>query len=233
MTKMGKHFSVLDLGCGDGALLFSLQFQGLLKNVDRVVGVDISEVRVRRLVENVTGVIGLVSDACKVKELDGGSFDVIICSQLIEHVPSDHALLREIQRLLKDNGYLYISSVVKKPYGLWIYRRNGVFRLDPTHVREYPSKEAFLLLLEKEGFNPRKIYHGNVKRSIVNIVLRVLIMMKLCEPESIQHIFLERRLLAGFARLLKLPVLGYERIEVLASKGETRGIDETKVNYSF
>lgn len=77
------RYSVLDLGCGDGRLLFSLQFQGLLKNADRVVGVDLSETKVRRLVENVSGVISLVSDACKVEELDDGSFDVIICSQLI------------------------------------------------------------------------------------------------------------------------------------------------------
>jgi SAM-dependent methyltransferase len=61
------RFSVLDLGCGDGRLLFSLQFQGFLKNVDRVVGVDISETRVRRLAENVSGSIGLVSDACNVE----------------------------------------------------------------------------------------------------------------------------------------------------------------------
>lgn len=92
-----------------------------------------------------------------------------------------------------------------------------MFRLDPTHVREYPSKEAFLRLLEKEGFNPTKICYSKVKRSIVNVVLRVLIMIKLSNPESIQHIFLEHRLLAGLARLLQLPVLGYERIEVLAS----------------
>lgn len=82
-----RGFSILDLGCGDGRLLFSLQRRGLLKNADLVVGVDISETRIKRLVENVSGVIGLVSDACKVEELDDGSFDVIICSQLIEHVP--------------------------------------------------------------------------------------------------------------------------------------------------
>lgn len=105
-SRKGR-FSILDLGCGDGRLLFSLQFQGLLKNVDRVVGVDISETRVRRLVENVSGVMGLVSDACKVEGLDDGSFDVVICSQLIEHVPNEHALLREIRRLLKDDGYIY------------------------------------------------------------------------------------------------------------------------------
>lgn len=211
------HFNVLDLGCGDGRLLFSLQSQGLLKNVDRVVGVDLSEMRVGRLVENIGSVIGLVSDACRVDELDAGSFDVIICSQLIEHVPNDHALLEEIRRLLKEDGWAYITSVIRKPYGFWLYRRDGRFRLDPTHVREYPSKEAFILLLEKEGFTPRKVSHGKVKYSVSDLMVRALIKIGLYEAEGLSTIFLRSRLLARFRRLSKLPVLGYERIEVLVS----------------
>ena len=220
------HFSVLDLGCGDGRLLFSLQFQGLLKKVNRVVGVDISEARIERLAENVGGVTGLVSDACDVEELDDRSFDVIICSQLIEHVPNDHALLREIRRLLKEDGWAYISSVIKKPYGFWLYRHDGQFRLDPTHVREYPSKDFFLLLLESEGFNPRKVSYGKIKYSIADLGVRALITMGLSEPEDTQTIFLRRRLLGRFRKLLELPVLGYEQIEVLVSLREGIRVDE-------
>lgn len=210
-------FNVLDLGCGDGRLLFSLQRRGLLKNAGKVVGVDISETRVKRLVENVSGVIGLVSDACKVEELDNGSFDVVICSQLIEHVPNDHALLREVRRLLKEDGWLYISSVIKKPYGFWLYRRDGQFRLDPTHIREYPSKEAFLLLLEKEGFTPMKVSCEKVKYPVVDLLIRILIMIGLYEPEGIQTIFLKHGLLAKFRKLLELPIFRYETIEALAT----------------
>lgn len=217
MARMGKSFSLLDLGCGDGALLFSLQNQGLLNNADKVVGVDISEVRVKRLLESVSGVKGLVSDACKVEELDDGSFDVIICSQLIEHIPDEQSLLSEIRRLLKKDGWAYISSVIKKPYGLWVYRRDGEFRLDPTHVREYRSKENFLLLLEKEGFNPEKMSYGKVKYSVADLLVHGLVMIGLFEPEGIQTIFLRRWPLARFRKFLELPVLGYERIEILAS----------------
>lgn len=209
---------MLDLGCGDGRLLFSLQYHGLLKNAERIVGVDLSGVRVRRLLRKVGGVIGLVSDACRVKELDDGSFDMIICSQLIEHVPDDQALLREIRRLLKEDGYAYISSVIRKPYGFWMYRRDGEFRLDPTHVREYPSKEAFLILLEKEELIPEKISQVKVKYSIIDLLVRALIGIGLYEQEDTQTIFLRRKLLAKFRKmLLELPVLGYEHIEVLAS----------------
>lgn len=215
-SRKGR-FSVLDLGCGDGRRLFNLQFQGLLKNVDRVVGVDISEVRVRRLAENVSGSIGIVSDACNVEGIDDGSFDVIICSQLIEHVPSDHVLLGEIRRLLKENGWIYISSVIKKPYGFWFYRCDGQFRLDPTHIREYPSKEAFLLLLEEDGFISRKVSLEKIKYSLADLAVRTLIVKGLHESEGSQTIFLRHKFLARIRKFLELPVFGYYQIEVLAT----------------
>lgn len=135
----------------------------------------------------------------------------------IEHVPSDHALLREIRRLLKEDGWVYVSSVIWKPYGFWLYRRDSQFRLDLTHVSEYPSKEAFLLLLEKEGFIPMKVSCDKVKYSVADLLVRALITIGLYEPEGIQTIFLRRRHLARFRRRLELPVLGCEQIEVLAS----------------
>lgn len=117
---------------------------------------------------------------------------------------------------------IYISSVIRKPYGFWLYRRDGQFRLDPTHVREYPSTEAFLLLLEKEGYNPMMVSRDKVKYSATDLLVRALITIGVRRPEGIQTIFLRHGLLARFRRLLKLPVLGYERIEVLAITRKAR-----------
>lgn len=219
LREKDKHglFSVLDLGCGDGKLLFSLQFSGLLKNANRIVGVDISEVRVKKLVKNTSDVIGIVSDACSVEELDNASFDVIICSQLIEHVPDDHTLLKEIRRLLNRNGQLYISSVIKRPYGFWIYRRDGQFYLDPTHVREYSSKEAFILMLKKEGFDSRVVSQVSVKYSLVDLLVRTLIKLHLYRPEYARTLFLRHKYIAKCRRFLEIPVFGYRMIECLAS----------------
>jgi len=65
------------------------------------VGVDISKERIERLRNELPFVKGIVSDALNVKELPDCSFDFIICSQLIEHVKDDHALVSVIKRLLK------------------------------------------------------------------------------------------------------------------------------------
>ena len=61
-----------------------------------IIGVDIYRARIERLKSNLPFVRGIVSDALNVKELPSHSFDFVICSQLIEHVEDDGALLLEI-----------------------------------------------------------------------------------------------------------------------------------------
>jgi len=217
LEKSSGHFNLLDLGCCDGRLLFILQTLGLLNNVDRIVGVDISPTRVRRFVQNINGSIGIVSDACKVEELDDGSFDIIICSQLIEHVNNDYELLKEIHRLLREDGLAYISSVIRRPYAFWFYRHDGKFWLDPTHIREYSSKKDFLRLLERYELIPRKIHCSKVKYSITDLVMRAFIIVGLYNPETAQNAFVRHKYLARFRKAFKFPVLGYDQIEVIAS----------------
>ncbi|MEM3648011.1 MAG: class I SAM-dependent methyltransferase, partial [Thermoproteota archaeon] len=121
---------MVDLGCGDGRLIFAMYRKGLLNSVGEVYGVDISSERIKRLKKELPFVKGIVSDAQNARELPDSSFDLVICSQLIEHVKDDDALVLEIKRLLKSGGLAYVSSVVKKWYGIYFYFNNGSFRLD-------------------------------------------------------------------------------------------------------
>lgn len=65
LIKVKNQFSILDLGCGDGRLLFALQQNGLLNGAESIVGVDISKVRLERVKEKIKDATLLVSDACK------------------------------------------------------------------------------------------------------------------------------------------------------------------------
>jgi ubiquinone/menaquinone biosynthesis C-methylase UbiE len=110
--------------------------------VERIVGVDISKERIKRLKSFCPFAEGIVADVQNLKQIPDNSFDIAISNQVIEHVPDDSKMLKEVYRILKPNGYFYVSTVIKKWYGFWIYWNNG-FKLDPTHVREYKSKENF------------------------------------------------------------------------------------------
>ena len=80
-------------------------------------------------------------DACDTK-LPDKSFDVIICRELIEHVLNADKLLNEINRLLRDDGYLFIATP-------------NAFSLPPdmeAHIRGYTPR-SFIQTLERFKFN--------------------------------------------------------------------------------
>lgn len=209
--------SILDLGCGDGRLLFSLYKKGLLNNVDEVVGVDISEKRINRTTKELPFVNGVVSDALNVKGFPSSYFDYIICSQLIEHVQDDDSLLVEIKRLLKRGRLAYISSVIKSWYGLYFYFNNGSFRLDPTHVREYKSVDLFVGLIAGKGFEVVGVNTRQVMFPILDFTIRLFIKFGLIEPDV--NFFQKRKFLSKI-RKIKVPIVGYKSVEVLAKKIE-------------
>jgi len=119
-----KKFSMLDLGCGDGRLVFALYEKGLLENAEEIVGVDISKDRIERLKTNLPFVKGIVADALDLKQLSDFSFDFVTCAQLIEHVENGQALVSETRRLLKHENFVYISSVTKLS-GVYVYFKGG------------------------------------------------------------------------------------------------------------
>jgi len=67
-----------------------------------------------------TSMINIVSDITAIPELDE-SFDVILCTEVLEHVPEPTHALDEFQRLLKKGGKLiltapFASNVHQAPY---------------------------------------------------------------------------------------------------------------------
>jgi SAM-dependent methyltransferase len=209
--------AILDLGCGDGRLLFSCYEQGLFNNIKEIVGVDISEKRVKRMTKELPFVKGVVADALNVEIYPSMYFDYIICSQLIEHVENDAVLVDEIKRLLKKGGLVYISSVVKKWYGVYYYFIDGSFRLDPTHVREYGSIDEFTDLITNEGFKLVDLSSSQVKYSLLDLVIRLFIKLGFIQPDVR---FYEKHKLLAKIRDIKVPIIGYKTIEVLVRKIE-------------
>jgi ubiquinone/menaquinone biosynthesis C-methylase UbiE len=91
------NLTVLDLGCGYGG--YSLAFKS--KN-NKVLAID------RFNVDEQLGVDSLMSDAVNLPLLTE-SFDLIICASLIEHVARPKSLLKELRRVIKPDGYVYLS----------------------------------------------------------------------------------------------------------------------------
>jgi len=220
-----KEISVIDLGCGEGQLLHSLIKHGLLKDAENVIGVDLSKTRCNRFKKNVKIADVICSDVCNVPQLKSKSFDFAICTQVIEHITEEELLLKEINRLLKNDGLLYISSVIKKWYGIYVYMNNGKIRLDPTHVKEYSSEDDFTNLLRKTGFQIIEIEITPVKYSLLDLLIRMFIRLSLISPDgSIANIYgMVPKRMRKFRNMISIPIIGYYIIEVLCKKQNAGG----------
>jgi len=219
LKSFDKSFSIVDLGCGDGKILWALYNKGLFKNARRIVGVDISEERINRLKEFSPFAEGFVSDVQDLKMISEESFDIAISSQVIEHVPDDSKMLKEVYRILKPDGHFYVSTVIKKWYGFWIYWNNG-FRLDPTHVREYGSEQEFLDLLKENGFEIIEHKTEKVKYPVMDLIVRIFIKANLIKPSPD---FYQKHKLLRKLRKIKMPVMGYRTIEAIVKKSNLIG----------
>lgn len=217
VRELSERPRIVDLGCGDGRSIFALHKKGFLGAADEVLGVDISEPRLERLRKELPFVKSITSDALNVRGLIGVSFDYVVCSQLIEHVNDDERLILEIKGLLKDGGLAYISSVIKKWYGVYFYFKDGSFRLDPTHVREYSSIDEFLHLIEDRGFEVINARAQQVMYPLLDLLTRLLGEVGLLK---VNVRFFQQHKALSKARGLRIPVIGYSNVEVLARKLE-------------
>jgi 2-polyprenyl-3-methyl-5-hydroxy-6-metoxy-1,4-benzoquinol methylase len=81
--------------------------------------------------------------------------DVVFCSQVIEHVGDDVALLRCLARYLAHGGLLILGTTNE---GCWLQRVRNSFRTGYSdHVHAYREKEI-ARKIESAGFTIRKTY---------------------------------------------------------------------------
>lgn len=81
--------------------------------------------------------------------IKSNSIDIIICSEVLEHIADDIAALREMNRVLKKGGSLIITVPTNKHY--WLRDDELV-----GHVRRYDTKEL-TKIIEGAGFDVVKI----------------------------------------------------------------------------
>lgn len=111
---------VLDVGCGTAGLLERLTAN--FRNAT-FVGLDANEPSIGaglvKKIDRCELVHGGFEDALKL-----GCFDVVICSEVYEHVRDVDGLLKVLSKLVRDHGYLSIST----PSG-WMYRSPRLYNI--------------------------------------------------------------------------------------------------------
>jgi SAM-dependent methyltransferase len=126
-TTMVEGKTVLDAGCGTAYGTRILAEAG----ASTVVGVDVAEGVLAAARPGQPPSVSL--EAADVQNLpyDHGTFDVVVCFEVIEHVADPELALDELARVIADNGLLCVSSPNRRTY----------IEGNPHHRHEYVPEE--------------------------------------------------------------------------------------------
>lgn len=130
--------NVVDVGCGGGILAESLARKG-----GRVTGIDVAP-RVLATARLHLHESGLNVDYREqtVEDLArqaAGSFDVVTCMEMLEHVPDPPSIVRSVCALLKPGGQAFFSTLNRTPLAflLGIVGAEHIARLLPRGTHRY------------------------------------------------------------------------------------------------
>lgn len=157
---------ILDIGCGDG---YFGEFLKSNKEVD-YIGSDISDIALQRAGARGLNVIQL--DA--VNDLEGfssGSFDYVIMSEFIEHIPNSEDVLKITGRIAKKGVLISIPNIAYWKFRLQLLFGNfpKQWAIAPQEHLRYWSVDDFKKTAEKIGFKIKEIKSSNGRKILRDI----------------------------------------------------------------
>lgn len=182
----GAH--VLEIGCGEGGVLHPFVRAGAT-----CVGLDLSKPRIghaRRLAEEAglgDRIRFVASDvhSPEVAREFGGSLDLVILKDAIEHIPDQEKLLVSIRGLLKPSGVVFIA------FPPWLMPYGGHQQLADTKIGKLPFYHVL----------PRRAYHA-VLRAFGESEVRQQVLLEIYDTRLSIRDF-ERMVFAAGMRIVR------------------------------
>jgi 2-polyprenyl-3-methyl-5-hydroxy-6-metoxy-1,4-benzoquinol methylase len=169
-AKKNKPLNILDAGCGQG---YYLKVIDQLISGHKITGIEYNKDKIQYLhtLEFDNHKVDITKGDIQKLHFEKNTFDIVICSEVLEHVPDDIKAIKEIKRVLKENGKAFITVPAKKYPLMWdpinltlekvlgqhipkdIHWLAGIWA---DHLRLY-TKEELKEKIDKVGFTSQKI----------------------------------------------------------------------------
>jgi SAM-dependent methyltransferase len=146
--------TILDVSCGEGMLLQFAHCRGA-----RSYGIELSEVAARVARENAGRAHIVVADAERLPWPDG-QFDYVTNIGSLEHYLHPELSMREMARVLKDDGHACI--LVPNSFGLWgnikhVWETGDIFDDGYQPIQRYCTRNGWTKLLKENGLTPYQV----------------------------------------------------------------------------
>jgi len=156
-TVIKKNSRILDIGCGAGQFLFEMQQLGLKTygtepgDFDKTINLNIKN-----------------TDLINANYSDN-HFDLIVMNHVFEHINNPTNTLKEIYRILKDNGTFIIGIPDTKSLANKLFRKNWLAYDIPRHLFNY-SDALMINFLKKNQFKIEKVrYNSRPSQFVMSI----------------------------------------------------------------
>ena len=160
LRQVGTGMKILDVGCGYGQ-----NGEAMIKKNNIVFGVDILPIAVEKAKTRLT--YAAVADFSRPEsipeEIKREKFDMVVFSDILEHVYDPMCLIRNALPLMKENAIMLVSvpntanwlNRLKLLFGNWEYTVSGM--MDRTHIRFFTLK-SLKRLIKAAGFEVINVY---------------------------------------------------------------------------
>ena len=147
---------ILDIGCGEGRhTIKACQYNGTM-----CVGADFGFKNLVETQKKIAFHKALNDIACKSFDIScmdvtnlpfkNSSFDIVICSEVLEHIPDDARAMSELVRILKPGKILAVSVPRFWPEKICWLLSDEYFNANMGHVRIY-KKNSLIKAIESSG----------------------------------------------------------------------------------
>lgn len=141
----GLSGRVLDFGCGSGALVAALRGRGV-----EAFGIELDRGPIRETLKPEAAPFVTLYDGRMPSPFEDGSFDAVVCSEVLEHIPAYEEAVAEMARLTRDRLVITVPDAAAIPLGT---RHQLVpwHLLESTHVNFFNQRSLHALLAPHFG----------------------------------------------------------------------------------